>query len=115
MSKVGSCFRPTVLLLTTAHDRVRPNLLEDRRDPTAIRIELEGGPGLRVWAGDLPGVLGLDADEAAIPGRDALPVALSRVIASAGGHDEERAITPNARTVVAAPRPPAPYGFDTTS
>jgi hypothetical protein len=54
MSKVGSCFRPTVLLLTTAHDRVRPNLLEDRRDPTAIRIELEGGPGLRVWAGDCP-------------------------------------------------------------
>src|SRR5262249_3236943 len=89
---VFATVRQGVFLVPTTHDRVGPDLLQDRRYPMPIGIHLDLRPRVGFWSPHLASVLSLDPDEVGVATLDALPVSAARVVAATGGDDAVRAV-----------------------
>jgi hypothetical protein len=70
--------------VTTAHDCVGPDFLQDRRNASAIGIHLHSWPRIGFGPGNETRILSFDTNKIRIAGCDALPIADSGVVAAAG-------------------------------
>jgi len=87
----------SVFLVTTAHDCVGPDFLQDCRNPSAIGIHLHRRPRIVFRPGSETRILSFDADKIRIAGCEALPIADSGVVAAAGRNYKICAVAPKAQ------------------
>jgi hypothetical protein len=90
----GSIFRPFGRSRTPdepGHDRIGADVLQDGRTEAHIGVDLH------VWPRPARRrILGLDADQLGVAGRDAVPRAGACVICTSGRHDIDGAVAPKA-------------------
>src|SRR4029077_16477750 len=85
-------YRQGIFLMPAGHDRIGFHFLQYRRDASAIGIHLNRRPRIGFRSSREPRVLSLDPNEIRVAAREALPIASSRVVTSAGCHYVHRAV-----------------------